>query len=62
MFAVVESERGGHLVCLYCNTVFIFEEQERLYSPILMEFVNMVHEEVAPPVVYTAQEVGRAIE
>ena len=59
---MLDFERGGQLSCLYCNTVLRFEGQDRLYSPILVVLVSMVPEEVAPPVVYTAQEVARTTE
>ena len=62
MSALLDYVRGGQLACLQCNPIFRVGEQGRLYSPMLREFINMVPEEVAPPVVYTAKEVARAFE
>jgi hypothetical protein len=35
---------AGQLICFFCSTIYLFEGKDRLYSPLLREFV-----EVGPP-------------
>ena len=54
--------RGGQLVCLNRNALFLLEGQRRLYSPTPTEFIEMVPEPIVAHTRYTAALVARTIE
>ena len=53
---------AGQLICFSCSTIYLFEGRDRLYSPILREFVEVMPKTKRPPIRISASKIARAIE
>jgi hypothetical protein len=53
---------AGQLICFSCSTIYLFEGRDRLYSPMLREFVEVVPPKNRPPIRISVSKIARAIE